>query len=261
MAWLKLIIFILVTNFITGMIGKAIVLFELEMSPILTITTAVVSTYLAYKILVAFINKFPDNYNKHKGWIWLYYLVSPLGLFGYYVYLTDREIAQTVYPYSAIFLDVLAGWIVAFFVSEKISKNAKNERLQKRRIAEAKAVAEAEAEAEARVKAKTEAEARARAQTEAEARARAEAMVQAKAEARAENRAYRSQPSSGVSQSDQDKNIDEKHYETALAEFSAGHIVNSTYSKALVLSKGDEQAAKWTYVQLRAEKLQEMEET
>ena len=259
MAWLKLIIFILVTNFITGMIGKAIVLFELEMTPILTITTAVVSTYLAYKILVTFINKFPDNYNKHKGWIWLYYLVSPLGLFGYYVYVTDREIAQIVYPYSAIFLDVLAGWIVAFFVSEKISKDAKNERLQKRHIAEAKA--EAEAEAEARVKAKREAEARARAQTEAEARARAEAMVQAKAEARAENRAYRSQPSSVISQSDQDKNIDEKHYETAVSEFSAGQIVNSTYSKALVLCKGDEQAAKWTYIQLRAEKLQEVEET
>ncbi|MDA8983295.1 hypothetical protein N9H20_02565 [Planktomarina temperata] len=251
MAWLKLIIFILVTNFITGMIGKAIVLFELEMTPILTITTAVVSTYLAYKILVAFINKFPDNYIKHKGWIWLYYLVSPLGLFGYYVYVTDREIAQIVYPYSAIFLDVLAGWIIAFFVSEKITEKAKNDRLQKRRIAEAKAEAEAEAEAEARVKAKTE----------AEARARAEAMVQAKAEARAENRAYLSQPSSGVSQSDQDKNIDEDHYETALSEFNAGQIVNSTYSKALVLSKGDEQAAKWTYIQLRAEKLQEVEET
>jgi len=248
LAWLKLIFFILVANFITGVINKVIGLVILDEFTVAYISFAF-STYLAYKILVSLINKFPDNYNKHKGWLWIIYLLGPLGLFGYYVYLSDSEIVQTVYPSSAIFLDVLAGGIVSFFVSEKITEKAKNDRLQKRRIAEAKAEAAAEAEAEARVEAK------------AQAKARDEANRQAAAEARAENTTQQSHSSTGSSLKNQDKNIDEKYYETALSEFSAGQIVNSTYSKALVLSKGDEQAAKWTYVQLRAEKLQEMEET
>ncbi|MDC1346098.1 hypothetical protein N8159_02630 [Planktomarina temperata] len=250
MAWLKLIFFILVANFITGVINKVIGLLILKEVPVAWISFAV-STYLAYKILISLINKFPDNYNKHKGWLWIIYLLGPLGLFGYYVYLSDSEIAQTVYPSSAIFLDVLAGGILSFFVSEKITEKAKNDRLQKRRIAEAKAeaAAEAEAEAEARVEAK------------AQAKARDEANRQAAAEARAENTTQQSHSSKGSSLKNQAQNIDEKHYEAALLEYSDDQIVTSTYAKALVLNKGDEEAAKWTYVQLRAEKLQESEET
>ena len=248
MAWLKLIFFILVANFITGVINKVIGLLILDEFTVVCIAFAV-STYIAYKILVSLINKFPDNYNKHKGWLWIIYLLGPLGLFGYYVYLSDSEIAQTVYPSSAIFLDVLAGGILSFFVSEKITEKAKNDRLQKRRIAEAKAEAAAEAEAEARVEAK------------AQAKARDEANRQAAAEARAENTTQQSHSSKGSSLKNQAQNIDEKHYEAALLEYSDDQIVNSTYAKALVLNKGDEEAAKWTYVQLRAEKLQESEET
>ena len=248
MAWLKLIIFILVTNFISGTVNKVIGLLILEKVPVAWIGFAV-STFLVYKILVSLINKFPDDYNKHKGWLWIIYLLGPFGLFGYYAYLFDSEMAQTIYPSSAIFIDVLAGGIVSFFVSEKITEKAKNDRLQKRRMAEAKAEAEAEAEAEARVEAK------------AQAKARDEANRQATADARAENTTQQSHSYTGSGLKNQAQNIDEKHYETALLEYSNDQIVDSTYAKALVLNKGDEEATKWTYVQLRAEKLQESEET
>jgi hypothetical protein len=240
LAWLKFIIFIVVAKFTTNIITTIIGLFSgdffigltgsISFGPIVSLSLlSLITIYTAYAIIAFLMNKFPDNYKPHQGWVWISFVVFPLCYYGYLYYTYETEVFQAIFSGWALFFDVIAGSILSFLISERISENAKNERLQKRRIAEAKAEAEAEA--------------------------------RARAESRAENRAYRSQPSSGVSQSDQDKNIDEKHYETALSEFSAGQIVNSTYSKALVLSKGDEQAAKWTYVKLRAEKLQEMEET
>ncbi|MDB4200609.1 hypothetical protein N9792_05725 [Planktomarina temperata] len=244
MAWLKFIVFILVAKFTTNIITTIIGLYSgdffigftgsISFGPIVSLSLlSLITIYTAYAIIAFLMNKFPDNYKPHQGWVWINFVVFPLCYYYYLYYTYEAEVFQTIFSGWALFFEVIAGSILSFLIGERISENAKNERTQKRRIAEAKAEADAEAEAEAR----------------------------ARAEARAENRAYHSQPPSGTGQNNQDRNIDEKHYETALWEYSDDQIVNSTYAKALVLNKGDEEAAKWTYVQLRAEKLQESEET
>lgn len=48
---------------------------------------------------------------------------------------------------------------------------------------------------------------------------------------------------------------DEAYYKLALDEFEENQKVPETWAKALTLSKGDEQSAKWKYVELRVERL------
>ena len=52
-------------------------------------------------------------------------------------------------------------------------------------------------------------------------------------------------------------NTDEKYFHKATKEYDSNELDESIMSKALALSSGDEEKAKWKYIELRAERISE----
>ena len=253
MTWLKFIFFIVVANFFVSIVNKLIGLgaleLELENAAIISFP---VTAYLAVKIIATLVNKFPDNYDEYKVWLWLIYVLGPVALYSYYAYRFGVEITEIVYPGWTVVLNVLQGVVVSYFVGGRLTE-AKNNRLRKL------SMAKDEAEFRKYAEAKAASEASAQDQAEAIAVIVAKGIAENEARTKAENKTYQSQSPTDSSQSNHDQNIDEKHYETALIEYEDDEMVQSTYIKALALNKGDEEATRWTYVQLRAANLQKEE--
>ena len=140
MAWLKFIVFIVVAKVTTNIITTIIGLFSgdffigftgsISFGPIVSLSLlSLITIYTAYAIIAFLMNKFPDNYKPHQGWVWINFVVFPLCYYYYLYYTYEAEVFQTIFSGWALFFEVIAGSILSFLISERISKNAKNERL------------------------------------------------------------------------------------------------------------------------------------